>query len=217
MLGRLFGTNAKTAEIDEDEAIIHQSVPDEVLYPEGRPGAVQKDMSWLEAAPVRNTPKPVVQQVSPRPQSPVPTPVPEPVGPPAVQPSPTRIATANPQVNAERPPFPYGFLIVVEGGKTGDWHPLYRGRTDIGDAPGQTIQLANEDSKLGSASQVVLTYDEIRHAFVLEGDDTARLNGRVLSGPEVLRDGDVFTLCGASLRLVALCSQNFNWSEHIAD
>lgn len=207
MFGRFRGRNRQTAAAsqDEDEAIVHLTVPDEVLYSDPKE-AEPKDMSWLDSLPLTDdepaapvVPNPVAAAAARSEPDPVPEPAPQP------QSEAANVATDG------RPRFPYGWLVVVEGAQTGDWFPLERGTSTIGSDAGCTIRLETR-----FRGQIALRFDETRHGFVLESDTTLRVNGVERGGPEYLRDGDTFTLGGESLRLVALCSQNFHWAKDIA-
>ncbi|MBT8423488.1 MAG: FHA domain-containing protein [Silicimonas sp.] len=221
MFVKLFGGKDRaTGSPKRDRAIIHQSVPDEVLYPDGKPDPAGKDMSWLDGGAPPNAGSPPTAAASPKtapPPKAKPAPAPAPA-PKAAGPSPVADMPANAPIAAseDRPPFPYGWLVVVEGPGTGAWFPLFRGRSDIGGADGQTVRLGFGDGAVASQSHATLTYDEDQHTFRLDGEGQLRVNGAGHRAGMTLRDGDVFTLGGTSLRLVALCSQNFHWSEHIA-
>lgn len=199
---RRTGTGSATEEV----AIVHQSVPDEVLYPDRNP-AEPKDMSWLDAMPqVDKVP------VAPVASGPAATTAaaPERVTKEAPVTQPVVEEPPNP-VTDGRPRFPYGWLVVVEGETTGEWFPLERGTSSIGAADGCTIPLGT-----GRQGRVALSFDEVRHGFVLRSDAAVRVNGVERRGSIDLRDGDTIALGSQSVRLVALCSQNFHWAEDIA-
>ena len=192
--------NGATGSPKKDEAIIHLTVPDEVLYSDAS-NVPEKDMSWLDDLPVVDEPK----------AKPTPDPDRTPSEPETVAEAvPKRRAAAQPNnpVAEGRPRYPYGWLVVVEGPSTGEWFPLERGTSSIGGGDGKTISLAADD-----AGGVSLSFDEDLHAFVLEGDAAFRVNGVERSGQIGLRDGDTFSVGRESLRLVALCSQNFHWAK----
>lgn len=223
----------------KDKAIIHETVPDEVLYPDGKSPAEQADMSWLDATP------PPPTRVAARAAAPAPAPTPAPAPAPrpeaSVEPTPAPApivtdtapvfasvrdgianedsdpAAVNPPLASQdgRPPFPYGWLVVVEGPGVGNWFPLYRGVSHIGMGEGRTVALEFGDARLLPAQHAALSYSEERHAFSLGGNAGVRVNGEERHPGTALRDGDVFTVGGTSLRLVALCSQNFHWSENL--
>jgi hypothetical protein len=233
MLRKLMGRKRQSGEqtdrgsVKEDKAIIHHTVPDEVLYPD-RPAPSAADMSWLDTAPVKargedNSTPPAFEPSAPA-QEPAPAPAVSKVAPvrkvePPAAPKPVQLRALDMAPNARtdgRPRFPYGWLVVVEGPGTGEWFPLERGMSHIGSSEGQTVQLDFGDAGVVQDRHAALGYDEERHAFVVSSDAAFRVNGVEQTGAASLRDGDVFTVSGTSLRLVALCSQNFHWAEHIA-
>lgn len=233
MLGRLIGRkkpsegNSERGSAEDDEAIIHLSVPDEVLYPD-RPAPSAADMSWLDSGGATETklppsrPEAATGSVETAPIAPARhvarvKPVPSTGRGIEQVPVQARFPELVPNDSTEgRPRYPYGWLVVVEGPGTGEWFPLERGRTQIGRAPGQTVQLDFGDEGIAADCHAELGYDEERHGFVVKSDVGLRVNGVERSGATSLRDGDVFTMAGTSVRLVALCSQNFHWAEHIA-
>jgi len=209
MLGKLFGRKGG-AKPKKDVAIIHQSVPDEVLniqpaHPE------TLDTSWMDATNIVDKPKaakaPVPSAVESKESPPAP-PVPEAPKAPA-QPS----AVANPKATSGAR-YPHGWLVVVEGPGVGEWFVLERGVTQIGQSADQTIPLTFGDSSIADQCHAQISYDDSQHAFVLDnvGETGVRVNGIVANRPATLRDGDIITAGGTGLRLVALCSKNFNWS-----
>ena len=199
----------------KDKAIVHQSVPDEVLYPEGKPD-VEADMSWLDdvghgrsvsAAPAPSAPQaPAPQRRTPVTARPTSQPVQRQDAP---KPSPAIFqATAN-AASEGRPSKPVGWLVVVEGNGVGDWFVLEGGVTSIGGSDTQTIRLASEAANADAA----IAYDPASHTFAVSASDSTaiRLNGVAISGMRQIRDGDVVTIGGTALRLVALCGPNFQW------
>ncbi len=217
-IGKLMGRGQSTGDPGgksrkKDKAIIHKSVPDEVLYPFGQDETVE-DRSWLDAVPIAKPAEPEAKAPkSPPPEPPKMLPqAPEPVRAEEKGAAALFEQAANAEA-AARPRFPYGWLVIVEGPGTGEWFPLERGVSLIGSAEGQTVRLAFGDDAVADARHAALAYDEARHAFVLDGSPVAavRLNGTEAAPRAVLRDGDVVSLGGTSLRLVAMCSPNFHW------
>jgi hypothetical protein len=231
MLGRLMrrrraDDDARNEEQARDEAIIHLTVPAAVLKTRDQ-SAPATDMSWLDSLP---------QATAPEPEAP------EPDATPVVKTSEEEVArkrdsAAEPvqgdeprasaadhsgqEPNAEapaRPRFPFGWLVIVEGPGVGKWFPLERGVSHIGSAAGQTVRLDFEgDDSVAPTRHAELAFDEKRHAFQLDSnaDGGVRLNGLTGRHRAVLRDGDVISVGGTSLRLVALCSPNFRWGEEL--
>lgn len=212
MFGKLFGRKRKSDDgrgsAAKDKAIIHLTVPDEVLNPD-RADAPSKDMSWLDDAPRTEIELPAPKRPS------APRVVAE-VIPEAADPAPTVSMMTPNRETSGRPRFPYGWLVIVEGPGNGEWFPLERGSSLVGAMPGATIHLDFGDPAIKDKDQAALTYDEGRHAFVLDATTAVRVNGVERRSHSILRDGDTFTIGGTSLRLIALCSQNFHWSKDLA-
>jgi len=224
----------------KDRAIIHQSVPEEVLYPEGRAESVG-DMSWLDDLSEKPT---AAEPASPQPAEEVVAEaavafgtqrdkrVPRPVSKPA---APIGQATAALAPKAEKAvpiatdkiadiaeflpngpavsgrKHPVGWLVVVEGPGVGAWFALEQGTSHIGRKDGQTVQLDFGDDSVEPARHASVTYDKKQNTFLVDSATKFRLNGVAAQAKTTLRDGDVFTVGQTSLRLVALCTPNFNW------
>lgn len=206
MLGKLFGRNG-SGKPKKDVAIIHQSVPDEVLniqpkHPE------TLDTSWMDSTNIVDKPASAKTRTLPAAKVQPPNPPAKTQDPPAA-PS----VFANPKA-ASGMRCPHGWLVVVEGPGVGEWFVLEGGVSQIGRDADQTVPLTFGDTSIASMCHAQLSYDEVQHAFVLDnaGENGVRVNGVVANRPATLRDGDVITVAGTSLRLVALCSPNFNWS-----
>ena len=227
MLGKLFGSDGKPSK-KKDKAIVHQSVPEEVLFPNGRKTS-ESDTSWMDdvfeekakaepsekAAPLDDVP-PTPAYVAPA-RSAKPAAAAKPVPHAAAQPGAVRVESNDPPLafpsatpNArtdDRPRFPVGWLVTVEGEGVGNWVPLEEGVSTLGGASDATIPLG----KGGAA----IAYDPAANVFSISATaaQNVRLNGTPISGPSRLRDGDVIGFEGMALKLVALCSGNFRWSE----
>ncbi len=223
MLGKLMGKGGERRP-KKDKAIIHESVPDEVLYPEGN-SPETADTSWMNDVLPEAAPAPVASTPSTRG---APAETGAPAAPPAMRPTP-RQAPAKPATNeavnfpdvpanatgVARPRYPVGWLVVVEGQGTGTWFPLEPGVSSLGWSAERTIQLPDPvTSDMGSASAAV-SYDKDSNTFAVKtlGGEAVRLNGLELKGPARLRDGDVFSFGGLAIRLVCLCGGNFRWSD----
>ena len=217
MFGKLLGRK-------KDRAIIHKTVPDEVLYPEGKTEPTLEDQSWMNTIPTASD----APTEKPRPVTPAPKPA-----------QTTRTASAPSQSSSSpakaaqltaleidrafsrtpnaastgRPPFPVGWMVVVEGPGVGNWFLLENGVSHIGSAEGQTIRLDFGDQSVEPAGHAAIGYDETNHGFVVAAPSGpgVRLNGIEIGAHARLRDGDVISLGGTSLRMVALCSPNFHW------
>ena len=224
-LGKLIGRRrsldvAAQEDREMDEAIIHQSVPEAVLDVQ-REDVPDVDRSWMDAVPLASLEEPIASkpEASPRQRAGDQETGPGEVAEPADQ----RVETgtgigqvANPEASA-RPRFPCGWLVVVEGPGVGEWFVLERGVSQIGSSEGQTVRLDFGDDSVRPIRHAVVAYDATRHDFALERslDAAVRVNGVDTGARHVLRDGDVISVGGTSLRLVALCSPNFHWNPQL--
>ena len=203
-----------------DKAIIHQTVPDEV-FADDRAMKPSSDMSWLDQAPAKKkdeTATPAIAKEPPKRPTPAARPK-APAKPPedvlVLQPDSPAAPVGNANVAAaHRPKFPCGWLVVVEGPGVGEWFVLEHGVSHIGRDDGQTVQIDFGDASIAAEKHAILSYDDARHTFVVHGGDASvRVNGNPLKGGSDLRDGDVIAIGSTGLRLVSLCSRNFNWNE----
>ena len=114
---------------------------------------------------------------------------------------------------AARARYPHGWLVVVEGPGIGEWFVLERGVSHIGSADGQTVCLNFGDNSVAPVRHAELSYNQELHVFELQhtGRNAVRLNGTAPKFPVKLRDGDIISVGETSLRLVGLCTPNFNW------
>lgn len=201
----------------DPEAYVLDSVPEEI-FATATDTAPPADRSWMDAVPIADAaPRMAVGPARTRPARRVAD-----IGEtaPATDPDPRAgpgervLRAANPEPSG-RPRFPHGWLVVVEGPGLGEWFPLERGVSHVGRAAGQTVRLDFGDAAIAATRHAALVYDEACHAFVLDNAPEAavRLNGLPARPRARLRDGDVVSLGGTSLRLVALCSPNFHWTE----
>ena len=220
----------------KDKAIIHQSVPDEVLYPNGNEDLNPTDTSWMDSVPEKEEPK-----AQPAAETPVgaasaaePTPSaasgkPKPVTRPGASlrtqrqvsrgtqptpmndPVPAGVFDGAPNAPAAaRAPRPAGWLVIVEGPGEGAWYVLENGVSEIGAAEGQTIGLGFENSGIADQRHAAIVFEEAGGRFYIEAKDF-RLNGLAKTGTAQIRDGDVIALGNVSLKLVALTGPNFRW------
>lgn len=227
MLKKLLGRGSEPAKA-KDKAIIHQSVPEEVLFPHGRPEE-KADMSWLEDAPIKKAkPEAAVPDVAPsngtastaapsaakpvwtRPAPKTPKAAPAPEAMAGERPSAGLFESAPNPPAAARPACPVGWLVVVEGPGTGEWFVLEAGLSEIGRGDGQTVKLDFGDEGLSAARHAALAFDGETDAFHVTGE-ALRVNGVAKNGPVRVRDGDVIGLSATGLKLVALAGPNFRW------
>ena len=204
MVGKLFRRK-------KDKAIIHKSVPEEVLFPDGRRNS-ESDTSWMDAVlpEAKSTPAPPSRQTSnvsrkSAPRGHATEAGSETASPPKTTPVSFPVGQINP-ASEGRPKFPVGWLVAIEGDTAGEWAPLEAGISSLGPEETATIK-----SRTGKAA---IAFVEAENIFVVsgEGDQGVRLNGLLISEPTRLRDGDVIAIGDAAHKLVALCNGNFRWS-----
>lgn len=223
MLGKFIGRGGEPRR-KKDKAIIHESVPDEVLYPDGKsPDTV--DTSWMNDVLPQSESAPAAPAVAePARAKPDIAPAPRPVSRPRTGQKPAQPAavevTSFPDapVNAAavaRPRYPVGWLVVVEGPGTGNWFPLEGGVSSLGWSDDRTIRLPDPMTSDAGQHAAAVAYDKNANAFSVKAlsGEVVRLNGVEQKGPARLRDGDVFSFGGMALRLVALCGGNFRWTD----
>ena len=205
MVGKLFRRK-------RDKAIIHKSVPEEVLFPDGRRNS-EADTSWMdavlpEAKAAPATPSRQASNVSPKsaPRVQKAGAESEIASPPKAVPISFPDGRSNP-ASEGRPKYPVGWLVAIEGESAGEWAPLEVGISSLGPEEAATIT-----SRTGKAA---IAFVEAENIFVVssDGGQGVRLNGLLIGEPTRLRDGDVIGLGETAYKLVALCNGNFRWNS----
>ncbi len=120
---------------------------------------------------------------------------------------------AAPAVQAQ---FPVGWLVVVDGPGKGASFALFDGLTQIGRGEGQTVRLDFGDNTISRENHAAIAYDgEQRQFFFGHGGkaNLVRLNNRPVLSTENLTTNSVIRIGETTLRFVALCGEDFTWSE----
>ncbi|GAB5446742.1 FHA domain-containing protein [Gymnodinialimonas sp.] len=115
---------------------------------------------------------------------------------------------------AEAPPV--GWLVVTAGPGHGAALPVISGMNSIGRGDGPQIQLDFGDDAISRDAHAFVTYDDAtRRFFVSHGGKTnlVRLNNTPVLATEALAHGDTLSIGATSLRFVALCGDDFDWSQ----
>ena len=217
MFGRLF----QALFGKHDRAIIHKTVPDEVLYPDGRPKPEEIDDAWLTSLPaVKPTHAALAAKPVPVGMAPPPARQSGKDAPPANRPAPnmdySRLFIQAPNRTTDvKPRCPLGWLVVVDGPDVGEWFVLERGVSRIGGADSDTIRLKSTVGNVVPMRPVSLGFHEESHIFVLESptENGTLVNDEPVPFHFVLRDGDVITVGETSLRLASFCSPSFHWED----
>lgn len=122
---------------------------------------------------------------------------------------------ATPEATAEINIPPVGWLVVTEGPGRGAALPLICGMNGIGRGDASQVQLDFGDDAISRDAHAYVTYDNAaRRFFVSHGGKTnlVRLNEAAVLATEPLVHGDTLRIGATTLRFVALCGTDFDWS-----
>lgn len=111
--------------------------------------------------------------------------------------------------------FPVGWLVVVAGPGVGASFPLHDGVAQIGRGAGQTVRLDLGDNSISRENHAAIAYDSEQRKFYLGHGGKAnlvRLNNRPVLSTEELATGNLIRIGETTLRFVALCGSDFDWS-----
>lgn len=114
------------------------------------------------------------------------------------------------------PLFPTGWLVVVKGEGLGHCFALNTGLMSIGRSASQAICLNFGDDSISREGHANVAYDDHDCNFYIGHGGKAnlvRLNGRPLLSTETFSHGDELEVGRTTLRLVALCSPDFDWKK----
>jgi hypothetical protein len=116
--------------------------------------------------------------------------------------------------------YPVGWLVVVKGPGRGASFTLANGVSQIGRGEDQAVTLDFGDTSISRQGHAVIAYDsELRKHFLGHGGkvNIVRLNDRPVLSTENLSDGDHIRVGETTLRFVAFCGAEFDWSEGQSD
>lgn len=117
---------------------------------------------------------------------------------------------------AARAKFPVGWLIVSDGPGRGECFSLENGMSQIGRGDDQAVQLDFGDNTISRTNHAALVYDPTTHEFMLGHggkQNIVRLNGTPVISNEAVSTGDEIKIGETTLRFVALCTEEFNWTD----
>lgn len=112
--------------------------------------------------------------------------------------------------------YPVGWLVIVDGPGRGASFTLATGVSQIGRGEDQAVTLDFGDTSISRQGHAVIAYDpELRKHFLGHGGkvNIVRLNDRPVLSTEDLSDGDRIRIGETTLRFVAFCGAEFDWSE----
>ncbi len=110
---------------------------------------------------------------------------------------------------------PTGWLVVIAGPGRGNAFTLSGGVSQIGRGEDQAVRLDFGDTSISRHNHAAVAYDPRQRKFYIGHGGKAnlvRLNGKPVLSTEELPDGSVITIGETTLRFVALCGAEFDWS-----
>src|SRR6056297_2588675 len=116
--------------------------------------------------------------------------------------------------------FPVGWLVVTQGAGIGHSFSLLSGVSKIGRGDDQAVQLDFGDTSISRDNHAAVAFDEELNQFFLGHggkSNVVRLNGKPVLSTEELYDGDEIRIGETTLKFIALCGEEFTWSENSGD
>ena len=114
-----------------------------------------------------------------------------------------------------RDAFPVGWLVVVDGPGRGASFALHDGVSRIGRGEDQAVCLNFGDNSVSRENHLSIAYDSEQNAFYIGQSgrsNIVRLNNKPLLSTEQVRSGDQIRVGETTLRLAALCGDDFSWA-----
>jgi hypothetical protein len=112
--------------------------------------------------------------------------------------------------------FPVGWIVVVSGPGRGASFTLFNGVSAIGRGDDQPVKLDFGDTSISRTNHAVVAYDNEQRKFFLGHGGKAnivRLNGKPVLSTEELGHNDIIRIGETTLRFLALCGADFDWSD----
>jgi hypothetical protein len=112
--------------------------------------------------------------------------------------------------------FPVGWIVVVGGPGRGASFTLFNGVSAIGRGDDQPVKLDFGDTSISRTNHAVVAYDNEQRKFFLGHGGKAnivRLNGKPVLSTEELGHNDIIRIGETTLRFLALCGADFDWSD----
>lgn len=116
--------------------------------------------------------------------------------------------------------FPVGWIVVAEGDGRGASFTLFSGVSQIGRGDDQAIKLDFGDTSISRSNHAAVAYDEETGKFFLGHggkSNIVRLNGKPVLSTEELTSNDVIRIGETTLRFIALCGDDFDWTSDAGD
>lgn len=116
---------------------------------------------------------------------------------------------------AQREKFPVGWLVVVDGPGVGHAFSIFTGASVIGRGEDQMIRLDFGDNSISRNNHAAIAYDEESNKFYIGHggkSNIIRRNARPVLSTEELHHADLLRIGETTLRFVALCGSDFQWT-----
>ncbi len=124
-------------------------------------------------------------------------------------------AAKSPAISAEAR-YPVGWIIVLKGPGRGHSFTLFDGVSPVGRGDDQAVRLDFGDNSISRSNHAIIAYDnEQRKFFIGHGGkaNLVRLNDRPVLSTEELQHDDRIRIGETTLRFIALCGQEFDWTR----
>jgi hypothetical protein len=112
--------------------------------------------------------------------------------------------------------YPVGWLVIVEGPGVGHSFSLFTGASMIGRGEDQVIRLDFGDNSISRQNHAAIAYDDEQNKFYIGHggkSNIIRRNARPVLATEELNHADLIRIGETTLRFVALCGSDFQWSN----
>ena len=109
-----------------------------------------------------------------------------------------------------------GWLVVLDGMGKGASLQLYHGLNTIGRGESQTVQLDFGDEQISRENHCSIAYDERNRQFFVQhggGRNLTYLDDQPVLSSTPLSSSAKISLGGTVLRFIALCGDDFDWSD----
>lgn len=113
------------------------------------------------------------------------------------------------------PQFPTGWIVITEGPGRGNSFGLVNGVNSVGRGSDQQVCLDFGDSSISREGHMFIAYDNDEECFFAGHggkSNLVRLNGKPLLSTERMGHGDQVKVGETTIRLVALCGDEFSWA-----
>lgn len=123
-------------------------------------------------------------------------------------------ASADAQANEDGPVV--GWLVVVDGPGKGRCRSIFNGLNNVGRAPEQRIPLDFGDTKISREGHMQVIFDDRNNDYFIKDNgktNLVRMNGEPVLSNMPLISGATIELGETTLMFVALCNEQFSWTQ----